>query len=164
MSGETGRDEPGAGYKEEKRIGSRGRVTRGLESTQLCGLVKGPRGALLKSEKNRDSRSDWDYAEIDHGTDQLQATQAVGESRTHSSDPPPPKKNRTSVARIKVATPAQLRVVDKLLEPKDMGLPDAAYDPSHQMPMTRGTENPVDFHSWPRCWQCMIGRIHEPRG
>ena len=38
-----------------------------------------------------------------------------------------PPKHRTSIARIRVATPAQLRVVDKLLEPKDMGLPDAAY-------------------------------------
>ena len=37
-------------------------------------------------------------------------------------------KHRTSIAMIRLATPAQLRVVDKLLEPKDMGLPDAAYD------------------------------------
>ena len=39
-----------------------------------------------------------------------------------------PPKHRTSIARIRLATPAQLRVVDKLLEPKDMGLPDAAYE------------------------------------
>ena len=39
-----------------------------------------------------------------------------------------PPKHRTSVARIRLATPAQLRVVDKLLEPKDKGLPDAAYE------------------------------------
>ena len=38
-----------------------------------------------------------------------------------------PPKHRTSIANIRVATPAQLRVVKKLLEPKDMGLPDAAY-------------------------------------
>ena len=37
-----------------------------------------------------------------------------------------PPKHRTSIARIRLATPLQLRVVDKLLEPKDMGLPDAA--------------------------------------
>ena len=37
-------------------------------------------------------------------------------------------KHQTSVARIRLATPAQLRVVDKLLEPKDMGLTDAAYE------------------------------------
>ena len=37
-------------------------------------------------------------------------------------------KHRTSIARIRLATPAQLRVVNKLLEPKDMGLPDAAYE------------------------------------
>ena len=39
-----------------------------------------------------------------------------------------PPKHRTSIARIRLATPAQLRVVDKLLEPKDMELPDAAYE------------------------------------
>ena len=39
-----------------------------------------------------------------------------------------PPKHRTSVARIILATPAQLRLVDKELEPKDMGLPDAAYE------------------------------------
>ena len=41
-----------------------------------------------------------------------------------------PPKHRTSIARIRVATPAQLRVLEKLLEPKDMGLPDAAYEGS----------------------------------
>ena len=41
-----------------------------------------------------------------------------------------PPKHRTSVAQIRVATPAQLRVVEKLLEPGDMGLPDAAYEGS----------------------------------
>ena len=39
-------------------------------------------------------------------------------------------KNRTCIVRIRVATPAQLRVVEKLLEPRDMGLPDAAYEGS----------------------------------
>ena len=37
-----------------------------------------------------------------------------------------PPKHRTSIARIRLATPAQLRVVDKLLDPKEMKLPDAA--------------------------------------
>ena len=41
-----------------------------------------------------------------------------------------PPKNRTSIARFRVAIPAQFRVVEKLLEPKDMGLPDAAYEGS----------------------------------
>ena len=41
-----------------------------------------------------------------------------------------PPKHPTSVARIRVATPAQLRVVEKLLEPGDIGLPDAAYEGS----------------------------------
>ena len=35
-----------------------------------------------------------------------------------------PPKHRSSVARIGVAIPAQLRAVDKLLEPKSMVLPD----------------------------------------
>ena len=38
-----------------------------------------------------------------------------------------PPKHRTTVARIRVAIPAQLRAVDKLLKPKSMGLPDTAY-------------------------------------
>ena len=39
-----------------------------------------------------------------------------------------PPKQRTSIARIRLATPAQLRVVDKLLDPREMELPDAAYE------------------------------------
>ena len=39
-----------------------------------------------------------------------------------------PRKHRTSIARIRLATPAQLRVVDKLLHPREMELPDAAYE------------------------------------
>ena len=39
-----------------------------------------------------------------------------------------PAKHRTSIARIRLATPAQLRVVDKLLDPREMELPDAAYE------------------------------------
>ena len=41
-----------------------------------------------------------------------------------------PPKHRTSIARIRLATPAQLKVVDKLLEPKEMELPDATYEGS----------------------------------
>ena len=41
-----------------------------------------------------------------------------------------PPKNRTNIARIRLATPAQLRVVDKLLNPGEMELPDAAYEGS----------------------------------
>ena len=39
-----------------------------------------------------------------------------------------PPKHRTSIARIRLATPAQLRVVDKLLDPMEIELPDAAYE------------------------------------
>ena len=38
-----------------------------------------------------------------------------------------PPKHRTSIARIRLATPAQLRVVERLLEPEGIELPDAAY-------------------------------------
>ena len=84
--GETGRVEQNTISREGKRVGSGGfgmqvgigrgpgtqeRVTRGLESTPLCGLVEGPRGAFLKSEDNGDSRLDWDPAEVDNGTNQL---------------------------------------------------------------------------------------------
>ena len=41
-----------------------------------------------------------------------------------------PPKHRTSIARIRLATPAQLKVVDKLLNPRGMELPDAAYEGS----------------------------------
>ena len=41
-----------------------------------------------------------------------------------------PPKHRTSIARIRLATPAQLKVVDKLLNPGGTGLPDAAYEGS----------------------------------
>ena len=39
-----------------------------------------------------------------------------------------PPKHRTSIARIRVDIPAQLRVVDKLMDPREMELPDAAYE------------------------------------
>ena len=39
-----------------------------------------------------------------------------------------PPKHRTSIARIRLATPAQLRVVEQLLDQREMELPDAAYE------------------------------------
>ena len=39
-----------------------------------------------------------------------------------------PPKHQTSIARIRLTTPAQLRVVDKLLNPRETELPDAAYE------------------------------------
>ena len=39
-----------------------------------------------------------------------------------------PTKHQTSIARISLATPAQLRVGEKLLDPREMELPDAAYE------------------------------------
>ena len=51
--------------------GTQERVTRGRESTPLCGLVEGARGTFLKSEYNGDSRLDWDPAEVGNETNQL---------------------------------------------------------------------------------------------
>ena len=39
-----------------------------------------------------------------------------------------PPVHRTSIARVRLATPAQLRVIDKLLDPKEKELPDAAWE------------------------------------
>ena len=39
-----------------------------------------------------------------------------------------PPKHRTSIVRIRLSTPAQLRVVDKLLDPREMELPGATYE------------------------------------
>ena len=36
-------------------------------------------------------------------------------------------KLRTGIARIRVAIPAQLRMIKKLLEPRSMGIPDTGY-------------------------------------
>ena len=38
-----------------------------------------------------------------------------------------PPKHRMTIARIRVAISEQFRTVEKLLEPKNMGLPDSAY-------------------------------------
>ena len=70
-----------------------------------------------------------------------------------------PPKHRTSIARIRLATPAQLRVVDKLLDPREMELPDAAYEG------TRLADDPrYGTPSWPRPWQFMTEQIQPLRG
>ena len=74
-----------------------------------------------------------------------------------------PPKHRTSIARIRLTTPAQLRVVDKLLEPEEMELPDAAYEGS-KLRTTQNMKNPAGAPSWPRHWQCTIERIRRPQG
>ena len=67
-----------------------------------------------------------------------------------------PPKHRISVFRIRVATPAQYRVVEKLLEPGDMGLPDAAYEGARL-----GMADPVETHSCRKRWQYMIDQTRE---
>ena len=60
-----------------------------------------------------------------------------------------PLKHRTSIARITVPIPAQLRAVDKLLEPKSMGFlirPTSV----RNLRKTQGTGDPVELQSWPR--------------
>ena len=79
----------------------------------MRGLVEGSRDAFLKSKNNGDGGSDWDSQKIGHATHQLQASQ-VG-SPGLVVEPP---KHRTSIARMRLATPAQMRVVDKLLDPR----------------------------------------------
>ena len=82
-------------------------------------LVEGSRDAFLKGKNNGDGGADWDSHKISHGTYQLQASQVAGESGTHSG---------ASQASNGLATPVQLRVVDKLLDPREMELPDSAYE------------------------------------
>ena len=74
-----------------------------------------------------------------------------------------PPKHRTSITRIRLATPAQLRVVDKLLDPREMELPDAAYegarladDPKYGKPCGN-----AQLAKTP--WQCTTERIQQPR-
>ena len=52
-----------------------------------------------------------------------------------------PPKHRTSIARIRLATPAQLRVVDKLLNLGGMELPDAAPRKNLELPLASETSN-----------------------
>ena len=74
-----------------------------------------------------------------------------------------PPKHRTNIARIRLATPVQLRVVDKLLKQKEWNC---------QMPpmKARGwrtildTGNPVRAPNWPRPWQFMTEQIQMLRG
>ena len=71
-----------------------------------------------------------------------------------------PPKHRTSVARIRVATPAQLRVVEKLLEPGDMGLPDAAYEGSRLADDPR-YGRPCGNSQLAKSWQYIIDQTRE---
>ena len=74
-----------------------------------------------------------------------------------------PPKHRTSIARIRLATPAQLRVVDKLLNPREIELPDAAYEGT-RLADDPDTGNPVRTPNWPTPWQFMTEQIQLLRG
>ena len=73
-----------------------------------------------------------------------------------------PPKHRTSIARIRLATPSQLKVVDKLLNPREWNC---------LMPLTKarswrkipGTGSPVAAPNWPKPWQFMIEQIQLQR-
>ena len=69
-----------------------------------------------------------------------------------------PPKHRTGIARIRLATPAQLKVVDKLLNPGGMELPDAAYE-GRSWQKIPGMGSPVAAPNWPKLWQFMIEQI-----
>ena len=56
----------------------------------------------------------------------------------------------------------ELRVVDKLLDPREIELPDAAYEGARLADDPR-YGNPVAMLSWPRHWQCMTEQIQQPR-
>ena len=106
-------------------LGAQGCVTRGHESTPLCRLVEGPRGTLLKTRAKTMESADLTGIPLKSvmGPINYRSLKQLG-SPVLIVEPP---KHRTSIAGIRVATPAQLRIVEKLLEPGDMGLPDAAY-------------------------------------
>ena len=74
-----------------------------------------------------------------------------------------PTKHRTSIAKIRLATPAQLRVVDKLLDPREMELPDAAYEGTRLADDSR-YGNPAGTPNWPRPWQFTTEQIQPLRG
>ena len=75
-----------------------------------------------------------------------------------------PPKQRRSIARVRLATPAQLRVVDKLYWNQKRW--------NYQTPLTRvrnwqtnqDMENPAGVPNRPRHWQYTIERIQQPHG
>ena len=64
-----------------------------------------------------------------------------------------PPKHRTVLARIRVAVAAHLRAVEKLLEPKPLGLPETAYEGPNLAKNSRYGEE---------YWLPMISQIREP--
>ena len=76
-----------------------------------------------KIQDTGDLRLDGDSQEVHNGAVNYRPLKELGSSGLIVEPP----KHRTSIARIRVAIPAQLGAVEKLLEPKSMGLPDIAY-------------------------------------
>ena len=74
-----------------------------------------------------------------------------------------PPKHRTSIARIRLATPAQLKVVDKLLDPREMELPDTAYEGT-RLADNIDTGDPAGAPNWPKPWRFMTEQIQLLRG
>ena len=74
-----------------------------------------------------------------------------------------PPKHRTSVASIGVAIHAQLRAVEKLLEPKTW---DSPILPTwaRNCQKIQDTGNPMEPHSRPSLWEFTIARNLEQRG
>ena len=74
-----------------------------------------------------------------------------------------PPKHRTSFVRIRVAIHAQLKAVEKLIEPKSMGSP---IQPTwaQNCQKFQDTGNPMVPQSWPRLRQFMIAQTLEQPG
>ena len=89
----------------------------------MCGLAEGARDAFFLRKDLGDGGVDRQHEEIDFCTRQLSTIYELG-SPDMIAEPP---KHRTSLARIRLAKPAQLRALEKFLDPKSMGLPDTAY-------------------------------------
>ena len=95
-----------------------------LELAKALGLERVSHEDFLESKNDGDGGSDWVPTKSVMGPINYRPLKSLG-SPGLVVEPP---KHRTSIARIRVATPAQLRVVDKLMDPREMELPDAAYE------------------------------------
>ena len=126
-------------------LGAQGCVTRGLESTPLCRLKA--REAHFSRAKMMES-ADLTGMPLDSvmGRINYRPLKQLGSPGL--------------IAQIRVATPAQLRVVEKLLEPGNMGLPDAAYKGSKLANDPR-YDKPVGTRSWQKYRQYMIDQTRE---
>ena len=98
-------------------------VARELEQTSLCGLAKGPRSASSRAERLETADLTGKPQKSIMGPVKYRPLKQLG-SPGLILEPP---KNRTGIARIRVAISAQLCIVEKLLDPKSMEIPDTGF-------------------------------------